>query len=93
MRRVLTIAAAAAVTTCAVAYSNPGHARFFDRSLAKAAPAQVQDASHWRRDRWRPWHRHYGWSRRHRDCWYERVRVRTPYGYFVWRTVRRCSWR
>lgn len=83
------LAAAAVAAVCALAA--PAQARLANPGLAPAAPAVVQDA-HYRP--YRHYHRGSHYRRhRYRHCWTERVRVRTPAGYFVWRTYRRCGWR
>lgn len=84
------ICTAAAGAFVALAMQAPAQARMFDPALQSAAPAVTENAQYWY-DPYR--HRRWEHRRRHHRCWYERVRVRTPGGYFVWRSVRRCAWR
>jgi hypothetical protein len=91
IRSIILAAAAAAV----VAMTAPAQARMADPGLRSAAASQVETVRY-RHHRYHRYHRyrHYGWHhRRHRHCWNQRVRVRIPGGYFVWRTHRRCGWR
>ncbi len=92
------ILAAAAAALFAVAAPGAAQARMYNPVLNEIAPAKVlpeqaqPENVHYRRYR----HSHRGWHpRRHRyrHCWNDRVRVRVPGGYFVWRTHRRCGWR
>ncbi|WP_156380990.1 hypothetical protein [Pseudolabrys sp. Root1462] len=90
----------AAVVAAAFALAVPGaaEARMANPGLNSAAPTATQDVQYYRHGYNR---RHYRYNRhrgyrhhaRYRHCWNERVRVRTPGGYVVWRTHRRCSWR
>jgi hypothetical protein len=89
------IAAAASFALIAFAVPGSAQARLANPSLAAtplAGTSQVQEAQYYRHRRYH--RRHYRHHRhRYRHCWHERVRVRTPAGYFVWRTHRRCGWR
>lgn len=94
------LGAAAAVALSALSFGGPAQARMANPSLAieHANPGLQQthyrryrhshSRRHWNRDRDRSWRGH-----RYRRCWNDRVRVRTPIGSFVYRTVRRCGWR
>jgi hypothetical protein len=85
------LAAAAVAALFALAVPAPAQARLANPGLNEAAPAVDQD-THYRP--YRHWHRRSSYRRhRYRHCWNERIRVRVPGGYFVWRTHRRCGWR
>jgi hypothetical protein len=91
---------AAAASFALIAFAAPGsaQARLANSSLAAtplAGESQVQQAQYYRHRRhYRPHYRYrHHYRHRYRHCWNERVRVRTPAGYFVWRTHRRCGWR
>jgi len=93
------IVAAVAAAAFALAVPAPAEARVANPGLSSAAPSAVQEAQYYHRRHHRRYYSHrpyrsYGYyPRRHRSCWNERVRVRVPGGYFVWRTHRRCGWR
>ncbi len=94
------IVAAVAAASFALAVPGAAEARMANPGLNSAAPAATQDVQYYRRGYNR---RHYRYSRhrgyyghhwrRYHHCWNQRVRVRTPGGYVVWRTHRRCGWR
>lgn len=92
IKTILSAVAAAALIAFAVpapAQANMLGARLLNSGLRTAAPSLIEDAQYRRHRRhWRGDRRH-----RYRHCWRERVRVRVPGGYFVWRSVRRCGWR
>ena len=75
------IVAAVAAASFALAAPGEAEARMANPGLTSAAPTAAQHVQYYRH------------HRRHRHCWNERVRVRAPGGYFVWRTHRRCGWR
>jgi hypothetical protein len=95
MTRSFLLAAAAAAV---VALTAPAQAHMANPGLASAVTPQSQASPiqtvRYRHHRYRSWRHHYArHPRRHRHCWNDRVRVRVPGGYFVWRTHRRCGWR
>lgn len=102
MTRTLILAAAAAFIV-ALSAPGPAQARMANPGLNSATPTVTQEAQYYNRHYNRRHHRRayrhrayrsYGYyPRRYRSCWNERVRIRTPAGYFVWRTHRRCGWR
>ncbi|MGE4164698.1 MAG: hypothetical protein AB7E67_01790 [Xanthobacteraceae bacterium] len=95
------IGAATVLALYSLPAANSAQARMANPSLAETPLAQsdVQQA-HYRsyrhyhgRQHWRRHYNRYGYRHRYRHCWNDRIRVRTPAGYFVWRTHRRCGWR
>lgn len=91
----------AAITAALITMANPVQAAISSGGLSahlarsSAAPVEVEPV-HYRQ--YRHSHRyqryyHRRQYRRYRHCWNDRVRVRVPGGYFVWRTHRRCGWR
>lgn len=85
-----------AVAAVLIAFTAPGpaQARMANPGLSAEVPNLTQDVQYRRH---RGYYRHRGYRhrsyRRSRHCWNQRVRVRVPGGYFVWRTHRRCGWR
>ncbi|MBS0248832.1 MAG: hypothetical protein JSR61_19610 [Proteobacteria bacterium] len=93
MMRTAVIAAVAAASF-ALAVPGAAEARMANPGLNTATPSATLDVQYYRHRYYRRHHpRYYRHHRRHRRCWNERVRVRVPGGYFVWRTHRRCGWR
>jgi hypothetical protein len=89
-RAIVLAAAAAAVMT----WGMPAQARMANPGLNTATATQIQTVRYRHHRYHRSWRHHRAWHpRRYRHCWNQRVRVRVPGGYFVWRTHRRCGWR
>jgi hypothetical protein len=91
--RHLILGLAALLTMTVMIASAPAEARMTNGALsANGLTDTGVQTVHYRRYR----HSHrpsYRSRSRYRHCWNERIRVRTPIGVFVYRTVRRCGWR
>lgn len=88
--RALIFAAAAVV---GLSFAGPAQARIAHGGLNLDAPTAVQEVQYRDRRHYRGHRAYRHHSRRHRHCWNQRVRVRTPSGRVIVRTTRRCAWR